>query len=122
MKMMNGNIRDLILPEFAFVEGWGDHDILNGRNVMLHTRTASVIEMLPEENALALRADVLTHKFDYINAYGIVEHFIAVLHYCATLDKELDGEMIREKVLSPAASWFCEYMEWEDKNILNEEI
>lgn len=112
-------VRDLILPEFAFVEGWGDHNILKGRNVVLHTRTASVIEMLPEENALALRADVLTYKFDYINAYGIVEHFIAVLHYCATLDKELDGELIRKKILAPAASWFCEYMEWEDKNIIN---
>lgn len=112
-------VRDLILPEFAFVEGWGNHDILNGRNVVLQTRTASVIEMLPEENALALRADVLTYKFDYVNAYGMVEHFIAVLHYCATLDKDLDGEMIRKKVLAPAASWFCEYMEWEDKNIIN---
>lgn len=115
-------VRDLILPDFAFIEGWGDRDILRGRNVVLHTRTASVIEMLPEENALALRTDVLMHKFDYINAYGIVEHFIAVLHYCATLDKDLDGERIREKILSPAASWFCEYMEWEDKKILNEEI
>lgn len=115
-------VRDLILPDFAFVEGWGNHDILNGRNVVLHTRTASVIEMLPEENALALRSDVLTYKFDYINTYGIVENFIAVLHYCATLDKDLDGELIHKKVLAPAASWFCEYMEWEDKNILNEEI
>ena len=111
--------RHLILPEFAFVKGWGDHDILNGRNVVLHTRTASVIEMLPEENALALRADVLTYKFDYINAYGIVEHFTAVLHYSAKFYEDLDGELIRQKVLAPAASWFCEYMKWEDKNIIN---
>ena len=115
-------VRDLILPEFAFVEGWGDHDILNGRNVVLHTPTASVIEMLHEENALALRAEVPTHKFDYVNAYGIVEHYIAILHYSAKFYEDLDGELIRQKVLTPAASWFCEYMEWEDKNILNEEI
>ena len=113
-------VRDLILPDFAFVEGWGDHNILKGRNVVLHTRTASVIEMLPEENALALRADVLTYKFDYVNAYGIVEHFIAVLHYSAKFSECLDVELIRQKVLAPAASWFCEYMEWEDKNIINE--
>lgn len=103
-------VRDLILPEFAFVEGWGDHDILNGRNVVLHTRTASVIEMLPEENTLALRADVLTYKFDYINAYGVIEHFIAVLHYCATLDKDIDSELIRQKYSLPpprgsASTW-----------------
>lgn len=114
-------VRDLILPEFAFVEGWGDHDILNGRNVVLHTRTASVIEMLPEDDTLALREGVLTYKFDYINIYGIIEHFIAVLHYSAKFYESLDGELIRQKVLAPAASWFCEYMEWEDKNILNEE-
>lgn len=115
-------VRDLILPEFAFVEGWGNHDILNGRNVVLHTRTASVIEMLPEENALALRADVLTYKFDYINAYGMVEHFIAVLHYCATLDEKADAEMIRNEIMAKAARWFCDYMEWEDNNIANETL
>ena len=30
-------VRDLILPDFAFVEGWGDRNILNGRNVVLHS-------------------------------------------------------------------------------------
>ena len=115
-------VRDLILPEFAFVEGWGDHDILNGRNVVLHTRTASVIEMLPEDDTLALREGVLTYKFDYINIYGAIEHFIAVLHYSAKFYENLDGELIRQKVLAPAASWFCEYMEWEDKNIIDEGI
>ena len=29
---------------------------------------------------------------------------------------------VRDLILpefAPAASWFCEYMEWEDKNIIN---
>ena len=47
-------VKDLILPEFAFIEGWGgnSNDVLKGRNVVLHVRSASVIEMLPDEEIL----------------------------------------------------------------------
>lgn len=117
-------VKDLNLPEFAFIEGWGgnSNDVLKGRNVVLHVRSASVIEMLPNEEILALRAGVLTYKFDYINKYAVVEHYTAVLHYCATLDEKADAEMIRNEIMAKAAKWFCDYMEWEDENIANDPL
>lgn len=40
-------IVNLALPEFAFVEGsWHENpNLLNGRNVILHIRTASIVEV-----------------------------------------------------------------------------
>lgn len=93
------------------------NDILSERNVILHIRSASVIEILADDEILALREGVLTYKFDYINKYAVVEHYTAVLHYCATLDEKADAEMIRNEIMSKATKWFCDYMEWEDENI-----
>lgn len=90
--------------------------------MVLHVRSASVIEILPDEGMLALRAGVLTYNFDYINKYAVVEHYTAVLHYCATLDEKADAEMIRNEIMGKAAKWFCDYMEWEDNNIANETL
>lgn len=40
---MKERVINLTLPEFAFIESSGhDGDTLAGRNVILHTRTASV--------------------------------------------------------------------------------
>jgi len=118
---MKQAIKDLYLPDFAFLAGWGREDeTLHGRNVIMHVRSASVVEMLDEEDVLALREGVLTHKFDYINRWGVVEHHVAVLHHSATLDEALDAEMIRKKVLVPAVEWYARYLEWEDENIAKE--
>lgn len=115
-----GHVKDLNLPDFAFVEDWGDRSVLNDRNVILHVRSASVIEILDKEDVLALREDVLTHEFDYINRWGAVERFVAVLHFSATLDKDADRRMIMDKVIIPACDWFTKYMDWEDENIAEE--
>lgn len=115
---MGQRVSDLYLPEFAFLEGWGkDDEPLHGRNVVMHVRSASIVEMLDADDVLALRSDVLTHKFDYINRWGVVEHLVCVLHYSATLDKDLDRQMIIDKVMIPACGWYTDYLEWEDVNM-----
>lgn len=118
---MGQRVKDLNLPDFAFIEGWGRKDeTLHGRNVILCVRSASVVEILEKDGVLALREDVLTHDFDYINRYGVVERFVCVLHYSATLDKDADRQMLIDKVMVPACDWFTEYMDWEDENITKE--
>lgn len=112
---------DLDLPEFAFLDGWGrEGEKLRGRNVILHVRSASLIEMLDVDDVLALRSDVLKQEFDYINHWGVVEHHVAALHYSATLDARLDRQTLVEQVISPACDWYTAYLEWEDKNITEE--
>lgn len=107
-------IKELTLPTFAFVEGGGhDGDLLKGRTVILHVRSASVIEIF-EYNDVVLNDEVLTYKFGYVNRWGEKEKLVAALHYCATLDAVTDAAMILEEVLIPAAEWYRQYCKWED--------
>lgn len=116
------SVVNLALPEFAFIEGsWHEEggDPLQGRIIILHIRSASVIEILERENVV-LNDDVLTLKFYYTNSFDVKEHMVAVLHYCATLDAKADRVMIKEEIMKPAARWYCDYCTWEDKNIEDE--
>lgn len=111
------DIKELTLPSFAFVEGGGhDGDLLSGRTVILHVRSASVIEIFDYED-VALNEGVLSYKFGYINRYGIKEKLVAALHYSATIDSSSDAAMIVDEVLMPAAEWYRQYCRWEDNNI-----
>ena len=115
---MSERIVDLTLPEFAFVEGSGhEHpNILEGRNVILHVRSASVLEVL-EWKRSAIRPDVLQQRFAYRDRYGVEEQLVIVLHYSATLDAVADREMIMERVVKPAIDWYRDYCAWEDAGI-----
>ncbi len=44
----------------------------------------------------------------------IVEHYIIALHYSTTLDDKID---IINRILRPAAKWYCRYLEAEDKGL-----
>lgn len=117
---MSVKITNLSLPEWAWVSG-GDHepsgDPLEGRNVVLHVRSATVIELL-EEDSFMPAPGVKTFKFTYRNFAGVNERHIAVLHYSAACD---DAEIL-EEILESAAEWYCDYMKWEDNNIATSEI
>lgn len=107
----------LTLPEFAFVEGSEHEDnMLDGRNVILHIRSASIVEVL-ERDKCHLNDGVVKKNFTYTNRYGVEEKMVVVLHYCVTLDMRTDVEMIKEEILKPAAKWYCDWADWEDENI-----
>ena len=108
---------NLTLPAFAFLEDSGhDGNELQGRNVIMHVRSASVVEIL-ERDKCGLKDDVVKKNFTYTNRYGIVEKMVVALHFCMTLDPVADREMIVNEVLIPAAKWYCDWADWEDKNI-----
>ena len=113
---MSKKIVELKLPEFAFVEGSGHEktNVLDGRNVVLHIRSASIAEVFDWED-VALNPWVLAYRFTYTNIHGIRERKVIALHYSATLDIKSDRKMIIEEVLIPASKWFCDYLDWEDK-------
>lgn len=119
---MSERVINVTLPEFAFVESSGhDGDILSNRNVILHVRSASIIEIFEEENFFP-REGVITLRFFNVNQLGVKEYYIAALHYCATLDDKNDRQAILERIVTPAAQWFCAYCDWEDSNIIQENI
>lgn len=120
--MMEKIITQLTLPEFAFVEGsWHEDggDPLEGRTVILHVRSASVLEVLPKDSFLGGEPDVLQYNFTHFNEETLIgEDYVMLLHYSTTLDKVVDREMIIEHVMKPASKWYCDYCDWEDKNML----
>lgn len=112
---------NLTLPEFAFVDG-SEHEknnILSGRTVILHIRSASVVEILDRDDAF-ITEGTLIYNFAFVNSFGVKEPMVATLHYSATLDKNADREMIIKEIMKPAAQWYCEYAKWEDENIRKE--
>lgn len=112
------NTVNLNLPAFAFVEG-SDHEdnILKGRNVILHIRSASVIEIFERDN-VNFNEGTLIYNFSYLNFVGFKEPMVAALHYSATLDVIADRDMIKKEILKPAAKWYCDYQLWVDNNLI----
>ena len=69
------------------MEGSGHEktNVLDGRNVVLHIRSASIAEVFDWED-VALNPGVLAYRFTYTNIHGIRERKVIALHYSATLD------------------------------------
>lgn len=112
-------IAELTLPEWAFLDAHdGNTDHLDGRTVILHIRTSSVIEIFDRADVV-LNEGVLSYKFSYTNKFGVKEPMSSVLHSSTTLDKSYDREMIKNEVLKPCSMWYCEYCTREDNNITN---
>lgn len=114
-------IVSLALPEFAWLSG-GEHesggDPLDGRSVIYHIRSASVIEVFPIGNYVPASDTIKTFKFTHSNIFGVEEHYIAALHHCVVTD---DADAI-DRILRKAARWFCTYLDWEDGNIATDEL
>lgn len=112
---------DLNLPEWAWLSG-GDHEIngdpIKGRNIVLHVRSASVIEFFERDNFVPASDEICTYNFDYNNDVGLTEYFIAAMHYSATVD---DIEA-KNDILRAASEWYCNYLTWEDNNIATNEL
>lgn len=108
------------LPELAFLAG----GVCNERHLIYHFRTASVVEIFAVDEVV-LKKDVVSFRFANINAWGIKEHYVAALHYCATMPRiedEADKEMLVEHILKPAAKFFCADNDDMDNEIINEEL
>lgn len=89
---------ELALPPFA----WLTDSALEGRNVILHVRSASVVEML-EAGAAHIKKGVMSKRFTYRNIYGIDEEMIAVLHHSPLTD---DRSIIESEILDPAIEYY----------------
>lgn len=109
------------LPEWAFLDGYShEGDSLEKRTVILHTRSASVIEIIDRDNDnFTSSENALTYKFKYTSPVH-VQRLMCVLHYSATLNVHSDKEFIKQSIMKPCAIWFCKYAAWEDGNILDD--
>lgn len=105
---------ELTLPPFAMLWGYGDDNELQDREVILHVRSASVIEVFMKGNAF-LSEDVITYSFT-ISVPRITNPsematatFVLALHHSPLLDVVVDRDMIIEEIMKPAAKYYRDY-------------
>lgn len=110
----------LTLPEFAFLSEDLNGE-LRGRNVIMHVRSMSIIEIIERENVYYYEKDTLYRKFDYINAWGEVEKLVAMLHVCATLDKVVDGDYIMQNIIEPACEYYMKFATMADQEMMEDD-
>lgn len=118
---MNKQLIQLTLPEFAFLSDDLNGE-LRGRNVIIHIRTMTIIEIIERENVLLYEPNVLYHKFDYENMFGETEKLVAMLHVCTTFDKILDKEYIKQNIIKPACEFYMKFATMADNEMLEDEI
>lgn len=107
------------MPEFAFLSDDLNGE-LRGRNVIIHIRTMTIIEIIERENVLLYEPNVLYHKFEYKNIFGEIEHLVALLHVCTTFDKEIDRVYILDNIINPACEYYMKFATMADAEMLEE--
>jgi len=103
---------ELTLPEFAFLDGnCHTGDTLDGRDVIIHTRSASVFEIFESKNVL-LKENIVSKNFEYKNIYDVIEHYTIALHYSTITDTYIINDIVKSTI-----EWYKNYMRWEDEGI-----
>lgn len=69
--MTKTEVKELKLPEFAFLSSDGENDILRERTVVLHTKTASIIEIFDESEMIVFKPNIVTLDYTFENISGI---------------------------------------------------
>lgn len=110
---MAKRLESLSLPPFAFVEGWGDSDPLQGRCIIAHCPTGTIMEAVPRTDLIYVEPGTFRVNFDYTNIVGATEPWSMLLHVSPSFDPTADRATLRQ-LLFQAAKWFGDYMDWED--------
>lgn len=107
---------DYSLPEFVFLDG-NSHsgDSLEGRTVVMHVRSNTIIDVIALHEVSDMRLECITHTFTYTNAAGATERHLLALHFTLAEEDDLPG------IFNKVSSWYCNYLKWEDNNIIMDE-
>lgn len=108
---------DFTLPEWAFLDAKNHTgDALEGRDVLLHVRTHTILEFFAvDDNMPRFAEGVKRMQFVYTNQYGLEENYIVAVHYSLT---EFTDQV---DVIDKAITFFKEWMTWMDGTIEIEE-
>ena len=118
-------IKKYDLPEWAFLDAHTHlGDLLHLRTVLLHVRSATVIEIFSEFDLWEVTIDEksLSYDFEFENIEGVVEKQKAVVHYSATLHVINDASYIIDNILKSCADFYSKYSTWEDTNMASDEV
>lgn len=99
------------LPEWTFLNGNShEGDVLKGRTIFLHFPSFTILEVIPAKKLAELKIDNPAFQFQIIDEYGNTETLQFFIH--CTLSHDLD------RIYQDSAIWYCEYLKWEESNVL----
>jgi hypothetical protein len=107
---------ELTLPEWAFLDGTSQlGNLLEGRDVLQHIPSCTLIEIFTvDDTKLLFREGIKTLNFNYTNRFEEEEEHIMAVHFTLADDKSLD------EILKLAVAFYCEYLDWEDDALMEE--
>ena len=111
MKMTN-----YTLPEFVFLDGTSHlGNSLEGRDVLVHIRSNTILEIVALDKVLISDFKSKTYEFTYKNHFGVTEHHLFAIHLTLAEDDDLPD------IFKKCEKWYCDYLKWEDRNIITDE-
>ena len=102
------------LPEWVFLDAnCHTGNELENRTVIQHVRSYTVIEIIAMDDVIDSQFEnVQTKDMTYINELGVAEHHKLLVHFSlASEDFQI------QEILTNAANWYYDYLQWEDKQI-----
>lgn len=110
---------DYILPEFVFLDAHcHTGDLLEGRTVMQHIRSATILEVVDLSELSAHAFTQPTYKFEYMNRLGVFEQHMFVVHSSLMIEFGEPHNGALQEVFEACREWYCDYLAWEDNNII----
>ena len=67
-------------------------------------------------------SNILGYFFNYKNRFGVIEKLYLAVHYTTQFDIVLDSQYIIENILKPTSDFYCKYADWEDGNIILQDM
>lgn len=113
MKLIN-----FTLPDYCFLDGFSpDGNTLEDRTLIFDIKNSIIIEVLPLNDIFESNFErhILKKEFEYTNLAGIKEQHL-LFAYLESADSFLNNQSILDKCWK----WYCAYLDWEDKNIIDD--
>ena len=103
------------LPEWVLLDGESHQgNLLEHRLFIQHVRSYTVIEVVALDEVAESDFKGQTYKFEYKNQFGLKEQFLFAVHFT------LAGEHELPDIFKKAQKWYCDYLDWEDRGIVDD--
>lgn len=110
------------LPEFCFLDGMShEGDLLEGRTVIQHIRSYTIIEAVSLDDVSISDFKTPTYPFTYTNFAGIKEKHLLAAHFSLAWEMGSPVNETLTEIFEKCVKWYCDYLDWEDQNILEDE-
>ena len=114
---------DYKLPEFVFLDANSHQgNPLEDRTVLQHIRSYTILEVIALDEVMLSSFKTPTYQFEYVNFMGVKEKHLLVVHFSLAWEAPLPVNETLTEIFEKCAKWYCDYLTWEDKNILDGEI